>query len=499
MDDKMVCSLSISPKAAAAGSSIVLSGVLTTLNGAYNVYWNDVSSEPVLRGKADGTQFSQSLVIPPTECGTYHVFLEELDTNTISGTMLAVVPKTRLEPCMGPVGTRIGVLGNNFPPGHVSIKLDAKEVLLLKADETRSIAGEFLIPHCTSGEHEVTTDPVSTTSIIKVQPQISLSENSAIPGTQLTVRGTGFPHRQVTVRFDGREMASARANTSGNFHITFSIPPAPTGPHTISTIPKSDNHVFHVSSPAPLLERAFLEDPAQQDNVSETPDCEQDLDDPAETTQQTSGPEPFPALHPTLTIWPSSGPVGTEVRITVTNVARKEFRLLYDGEEIDAGLTEAQDGVAGLLRVPNGGAGPHYITTFPFSTRETFTVSPAICISPAKGAGFTTVSGSGFPSGTAVKITVDDVEVPAVPLHTITDEAGAFSCIITIPDTEQRDYRINARSVEMAAMAVFSLVLPQGPPGPKGDPGDPGPEGPPGPPGQQGQRGTTGIRVTRLR
>jgi hypothetical protein len=78
----------------------------------------------------------------------------------------------------------------------------------------------------------------SSTSTYTVEPSLSIiGSGTGAPGTDLTVRGSGFAHGTITITFDGRSVStSCDANSDGNFNAcTFTVPDtAAEGPHTVA-------------------------------------------------------------------------------------------------------------------------------------------------------------------------------------------------------------------------------------------------------------------------
>src|SRR5205085_7708065 len=98
----------------------------------------------------------------------------------------------------------------------------------------------FTVPAATAGEHtvKVSDGTSSSTATYTVSPSLSLiGSGTGAPGTDLTVRGTGFSQGPGTVTFDGRSVStSCDANADGTFNAcTFTVrATAAPGFHTVT-------------------------------------------------------------------------------------------------------------------------------------------------------------------------------------------------------------------------------------------------------------------------
>jgi len=113
-----------------------------------------------------------------------------------------------------------------------------------------------------------------------------------------------------------------------------------------------------------------------------------------------------------------------------------------------------------------------------------------ITLTPDRGIGATTISGTVF--GSVITVQWDGENVPTVPMPVTTDENGSFTAIISVP-YEVGTHTVTAMDSEgYTADATFTVENMMGPEGPKGDTGDTGPAGPAGPAGPKGDKGDPG-------
>lgn len=125
--------------------------------------------------------------------------------------------------------------------------------------------------------------------------------------------------------------------------------------------------------------------------------------------------------------------------------------------------------------------------------------SDRVCyITPVPSTGFasTTIVGSGFSNNSRVTVTWDGTTIPTVPSPLITDTAGSFTTMISVPtQTALGTHTINASDAAgIWATATFTVVNMTGSQGPKGDAGIQGPQGLQGSQGSKGENGTQGLQ-----
>ncbi|MFB0502733.1 MAG: hypothetical protein ACETWE_02780 [Candidatus Bathyarchaeia archaeon] len=108
--------------------------------------------------------------------------------------------------------------------------------------------------------------------------------------------------------------------------------------------------------------------------------------------------------------------------------------------------------------------------------------SASIVLSPDKGVSAITIEGSGFNASAVVTVYWDGQRIPTLPLHVSTDEAGAFSCIISAYNqTSVGAHEVKAvDSAGIFASATFTVIDVTGPRGEQGPLGAPGEAIPPG-------------------
>jgi len=395
----------------------------------------------------DKGSFEAIFPVPYSTAGEHKVTTEPASTEQV----LTIDPNIVIQPTVGHVGAEVWVSATGFPADHrVSLRYDDKEVTTAVADSRGCLQISFCIPPSTAGKHDVTTEPYSSQQSLSVKPQLVVEPPDGSVGTEVTVIGSGFSPGDVVVKYDAERVAEVTADDRGGFQATFAIPPGHAGEHHIAT-----------------------------------------GSDPTLTTFKVA---------PRLSVSPTAGPVGTEVTLSGSGLAPGGISVWLDDKEVAAVNTDNKGNLEVSFSFPARVSGDHRITTKPISAEGAFTVIPNLVISPERGIGVTTLCGTGFPGNSEVIVSADGKELPAVPLHVVTDPGGSFTAIITLPSNTAGDYTTSAKSGSDTASASYVMVDTQGAQGPKGDKGDVGPPGPqgsegaPGPKGEPGPEGPPGPK-----
>ena len=384
--------ISMSPGSAPAGAPVAIEGRLGTIDGEYHLYWNSAGNQLLRAGRASGDLINDTFTVPPSASGVYRVILEDVATRVTSGMEFAVVSRIGLDLATGPVGSKVTVSGTNFPPGPVSARYDGEIVALAEADAGRAFQVIFEVPGSTAGEHHVTTDPASTAETFVVTPEMSIDCESGIAGTGIEVSGKGFPCQEISIEYDGEEVATTMPNHCGDVRVSFEAPSSISGGHSITTKPASTVATF--------------------------------------------------TLIPRIaSIEPSSGTVGAEVAVIGENfVPGKLVSFKYDGKDVTTTAADDEGVLHAYFVIPAGSGGEHVVTTEPASTECRFNVTPRLLVEPLEvQVGMTArATATGFAPGRRVSVRYDDREVAAATA----DSEGGFDCLLTVPPSTNGEHRV---------------------------------------------------------
>jgi hypothetical protein len=176
--------------------------------------------------------------------GTYYVYVTYEDYSNIEAVaeFTVIAAGIGLDPDNGPVGTEVELSGIDFTDYEdITIEFDDDEVDIESGDDETDSYGEFectiIIPESTAGEHTITvTDEsgVEAEAEFTVEPQITVTPDEGAPGDTVTVDGTGFGEDvDVTIEFDGDEVAEDASDDDGSFAVTFTLPAKGPGTYEI--------------------------------------------------------------------------------------------------------------------------------------------------------------------------------------------------------------------------------------------------------------------------
>src|SRR2546427_3952626 len=247
---------------------------------------------------------------------------------------------------------------------------------------------------------------------------ISLNPSSGPTGTTVTVTGKNFAANSgITISYDGAGITTTpttiTTNSTGSFTGSITVPTSSgAGTHTVKATDAS-NH------PA-----------SAQFTVATIPVA-------------------------TISLNPSSGPVGTTVNISGSNFAANSgITISYDNAGITTTpttITSTSTGsFTGSITVPSSIAGLHTVNATDASNNSAsaqFIVkTPAITLNPTSGPAGTTVniSGSNFVANSAVTISYDGSAITTTPTAITTTSTGSFTGSITVPSSNPGSHTVNA-------------------------------------------------------
>jgi hypothetical protein len=111
----------------------------------------------------------------------------------------------------------------------------------IRADDNGYWEEDFEVPEMPKGEYSVTaegewTDKEDITArTFEIEPGLVLSPNEGHVDTDLTVTGQGFDaSKNVVIRYDGSQQATARTNNKGSFDASFPVPESEHGARQVT-------------------------------------------------------------------------------------------------------------------------------------------------------------------------------------------------------------------------------------------------------------------------
>jgi hypothetical protein len=336
-----------------------------------------------------------------------------------------------IAPTSGTVNTSIQISGNGFSGRLANIHWD-NQVTLSKVpiSETGELTCNLQVPSDCRGEHiiKITDDSNWTSSTASatftILPGITIFPRAGRPYSSITVIGNGFScfEKDIKVTWDNAVIPiSVTANHLGVWSIRFDTPESMKGEYYISAFSNS-------TKASEIGEHKFI-------------------------------------VGPFAKVQPTSGPVGTEIRIDGSGFRTSEdgITITWDNQIILCNLIAGTDGsFTTTLNIPPSTRGHHKIGVFgsDFTPKGVipdadFNVVPDIELQPNSGNKGTKVAfyGTGFTDGEAISLTFEgaslDTKINA-------DNRGSFSTAFEVPQSRVKNNRVQATgSAGNSAEAIF--------------------------------------------
>ncbi len=193
-------------------------------------------------------EFTKSFIVPSilrdgdddedVTGGVYYVYITYKDKKNIEAVaeFTVIAGTIELDPDKGTVGTKVEITGAYFS-GNDSITVTFGDVDLTdeieddtETDSDREFVCTILVPASTAGEYTIAVEDEHdhiATATFTVEPAMTISPASGASGREVTVTGTGFGGDQdVTITFDGTQVAITDASSVGSFTANFGVPVA---------------------------------------------------------------------------------------------------------------------------------------------------------------------------------------------------------------------------------------------------------------------------------
>jgi len=350
----------------------------------------------------------------------------------------------------------VTLIWDNGGPTHINLGT-------VSTNSVGSFNTNFTVPNVSPGIYVITaideSSKQATVEFEVVAYIIILSYLSGNVGSDFNVAGAGFTgNNRIIITWDNSEIGRTTANTNGEFNITVIVPNTYTG-----------NHLIEASDEIGQKAAALF------------------------------------FVTPALNLDKISGQVGTAVNAVGTGwAASKPFSLHFSMDELGPKVFESVTDENGyfniVFSVPSLPYYNYYVDvsydgeTYEVYDYAMFRVLPGIILTPDSGFA-TTISASGFNTGSIIAITCNGTILPTVPKIITADYEGSFTAIITLPSSYPATYIITATDDnDHYSTALFTVPDTTGPTGPTGATGPQGSTGPTGATGATGSTGATGAR-----
>ena len=184
--------------------------------------------------------------------GTYYVCVTMKGKDRIRAVdeFTVIAAEITLDTTKGPVGTKVKITGTDFDSrDDITIDYDGVAIDIESGDTDTDSNGDFettiLIPEIIVGEHTIKVTDESDNeaeAVFSVEPEITIAPESGRIGERATVNGTGFADgKDVTIKFDGDEVATGSTNIDGSFTINFDVPTVGPGTYDVEAEDEDGN------------------------------------------------------------------------------------------------------------------------------------------------------------------------------------------------------------------------------------------------------------------
>ncbi len=336
--------------------------------------------------------FSCSFVLPPTPAGAYRFSANLSGTLEANATFL-LQPKLVLTPAVGPVGTKVSLVGTGFGTSQsYSVSSSLGATCNGATDPNGSFACSYTVPTTPDGAYvfTATQGANSAHASFTVGSVLQLTPTSGVVGTPLRFTASGFAaSTAMTVAWSGGTVCSGKTGPAGDFSCNTTMPAAAYGAHTFT------------ATAGPTATASFT-------------------------------------VEPSLAAFPTSGGVGSTVRFTGAGYpAAATVTVSWAGSTSCSATVNASGGIVCSLAIPTGTAGGTYTFTGSDGHGHTavaaFTVLTGLVADPNHGPAGTLVTFEGSNFGVDEGVDVNDSA--GVACIATTNATGAFSCTYTIPGT----------------------------------------------------------------
>jgi len=273
--------------------------------------------------------------------GRYTIIADD-GTNTES-VYFRITPQITLENTSGFVGDTITISGNGFAAEKpISVFFDDEKVTTGDTNENGEFYNiNFILPQSIKGTHKIKVQDSEGNIVItdyNVKQKMTISPLLTSVSSNVTIIGTGFDTKDITIYFDDKDITAVTVDTSGSFTTIIKIPPCSDGTHKI----KADDGV----------NRSYCEI----------------------------------TIVSTMTISPDNGHINIPVGIQGSGFRPGfQVRISYDNSEIEGPTVSPEGMFAFNFKIPKSRSGPHTISASDgINTRQaTFTVESTPPLAPA--------------------------------------------------------------------------------------------------------------------
>jgi hypothetical protein len=251
--------LTVSPAEGPVGTNVTVEGhgfaqnetgieLMHYLDGNYTTIAQNIRAD-------DYGSWNWTFLIPPSAKGSHKIDAKGNNSSltAVKDAFFEVKPGIKIldrvsgstidEPSGSP-GQNITMTGSGFAVGErdITILFSGQPVRTeIRADNTGYWEEDFAVPEMSKGTYNVTaygesTPKAAITALsFEIKPGLVLSPGEGHVDTDLTVTGGGFAtNKDVVIKYDGSEKATATTNNTGGFEAIFPVPGSQHGEHNVT-------------------------------------------------------------------------------------------------------------------------------------------------------------------------------------------------------------------------------------------------------------------------
>jgi hypothetical protein len=242
--------LTVSPENGPAGTNVTVKGQGFAKNeqGIKLMYYLDGNYETEARNITANTKGSwkTSFPIPPSSKGEHKLDAQGAESKLydVEDATFRVTAEISTDEPSGSVDESITITGSRFVAyeSGIQILFNGQAVVTgITADSQGDWEESFEVPEMPAGPYSVIAEGEQTKQEdvsalnFKIEPDIVLSPDEGHVGITLNVTGHGFAaNKDVVIKYDGSQVATARTNGKGSFVTSFVVPESQYGEREVA-------------------------------------------------------------------------------------------------------------------------------------------------------------------------------------------------------------------------------------------------------------------------
>jgi hypothetical protein len=231
----------ISPLSGYVGSTFTVSGTGFNASSIVTIYF-DIASVGTATTNASGAFSGATFTVPESYRGT-HAVKGTAAGGDSPGVSFTTLQKITVTPASGGVGDTVTINGTGFAASSgVTIYFDDVSVGNATTNANGSFTNStFVIPPSSRGSHTIKAQDAGgnyATIPFTVAHKITITPNSGVSGTTVTVKGTGFSaNMPITIKYKAVAVtttpATITSDANGSFTASFTVPAGLAGTYPV--------------------------------------------------------------------------------------------------------------------------------------------------------------------------------------------------------------------------------------------------------------------------